>query len=191
MMWVSERDVPSCLPGWRSHSMSWDASQTQTSQQEGLTRYHAQLADSGLPLSSSSLSSLPPFSPATVNVPESTSGQQSVPEIAKTGLGSSAAMVTAVVAGLLQYFGVVPLPRSAHSSTDVSHSPLYESEVFRRGGMMFLGAHFDLELPLAKSLDVNLVQVSKDLVDCSVANNTCVVKPLLNMDVHSNGKSST
>lgn len=43
---------------------------------------------------------------------EDVSGANSRPEVAKTGLGSSAAMTTAVVAALLHYFGVVRLPSS-------------------------------------------------------------------------------
>ncbi|GAQ79305.1 eukaryotic GHMP type phosphomevalonate kinase [Klebsormidium nitens] len=73
--------------------------------------HRRQIADSGLPLCSSTLSGLPPFSPATMNTPPETPANSAIPEIAKTGLGSSAAMVTAVVAGLLQHLGMVSLPR--------------------------------------------------------------------------------
>lgn len=68
-----------------------------------------QIEARGLPLTSESLASLPPFSSIAFNEEES-SGQKSKPEVAKTGLGSSAAMTAAVVAALLHYLGVVSLP---------------------------------------------------------------------------------
>ncbi|KAL0324169.1 UNVERIFIED_CONTAM: Phosphomevalonate kinase, peroxisomal [Sesamum calycinum] len=67
----------------------------------------------GLPLTPESLASLPPFTSITFNVEES-GGQNCKPEVAKTGLGSSAAMTTAVVAALLHYLGVVNLPSVAN-----------------------------------------------------------------------------
>lgn len=54
------------------------------------------------------LAALPPFTPITFNAEES-NGENCKPEVAKTGLGSSAAMTTSVVAALLHYFGVVNL----------------------------------------------------------------------------------
>lgn len=54
------------------------------------------------------MASLPPFASITFNAEEST-GETRKPEVAKTGLGSSAAMTTAVVAALLHYLGVVNL----------------------------------------------------------------------------------
>lgn len=54
------------------------------------------------------MASLPPFSSITFNAEES-GGENRKPEVAKTGLGSSAAMTTAVVAALLHYLGVVNL----------------------------------------------------------------------------------
>lgn len=68
-----------------------------------------QIEARGLPLNPESLASLPPFTSIAFNDEES-SGQKSKPEVAKTGLGSSAAMTTAVVAALLHYLGVVNLP---------------------------------------------------------------------------------
>ncbi|XP_054808953.1 phosphomevalonate kinase, peroxisomal isoform X1 [Prosopis cineraria] len=65
----------------------------------------------GLPLTPESLATLPPFSSITLNT-EDASGANCRPEVAKTGLGSSAAMTTAVVAALLHYFGVVRLSSS-------------------------------------------------------------------------------
>lgn len=71
--------------------------------------YRDQIEARGLPLTPESLASLPPFTSIAFNEEES-SGQKSKPEVAKTGLGSSAAMTTAVVAALLHYLGVVNLP---------------------------------------------------------------------------------
>ncbi|KAG6397147.1 hypothetical protein SASPL_143312 [Salvia splendens] len=71
--------------------------------------YRNQIEARGLPLTSESLASLPPFTSIAFNEDES-NGQKSKPEVAKTGLGSSAAMTTAVVAALLHYLGVVSLP---------------------------------------------------------------------------------
>ncbi|KAL8503495.1 hypothetical protein ACS0TY_022296 [Phlomoides rotata] len=70
--------------------------------------YRNQIEAHGLPLTPDSLASLPPFASITLN--EEESGLKSKPEVAKTGLGSSAAMTTAVVAALLHYLGVVNLP---------------------------------------------------------------------------------
>lgn len=70
--------------------------------------YRNQIEAHGLPLTPESLASLPPFASITFNAEEST-GETRKPEVAKTGLGSSAAMTTAVVAALLHYLGVVNL----------------------------------------------------------------------------------
>ncbi|XP_024997030.1 phosphomevalonate kinase, peroxisomal [Cynara cardunculus var. scolymus] len=70
--------------------------------------YRNQIEARGLPLTPESLASLPPFTSITFNSGQS-NGENSKPEVAKTGLGSSAAMTTAVVAALLNYFGVVDL----------------------------------------------------------------------------------
>ncbi|XP_047251054.1 phosphomevalonate kinase, peroxisomal isoform X2 [Capsicum annuum] len=70
--------------------------------------YRNQIEARGLPLTPESLASLPPFASITFNAEEST-GENRKPEVAKTGLGSSAAMTTAVVAALLHYLGVVNL----------------------------------------------------------------------------------
>nr|WON00623.1 5-phospomevalonate kinase 1 [Atractylodes lancea] len=70
--------------------------------------YRNQIEARGLPLTPESLASLPPFTSITFNSGQS-SGENSKPEVAKTGLGSSAAMTTAVVAALLNYLGVVNL----------------------------------------------------------------------------------
>ncbi|XP_076896021.1 phosphomevalonate kinase, peroxisomal-like [Bidens hawaiensis] len=74
----------------------------------GFYSYRNEIEARGLPPTPESLASLPPFSCITFNTEESNS-QSSKPEVAKTGLGSSAAMTTAVVAALLNYLGVVDL----------------------------------------------------------------------------------
>ncbi|XP_075487298.1 phosphomevalonate kinase, peroxisomal isoform X1 [Primulina tabacum] len=71
--------------------------------------YRNQIESHGLPLTPETLASLPPFSSITLNA-EELSETNCKPEVAKTGLGSSAAMTTAVVAALLHYLGVVSLP---------------------------------------------------------------------------------
>ncbi|KAG8382098.1 hypothetical protein BUALT_Bualt05G0041100 [Buddleja alternifolia] len=79
--------------------------------------YRNQIEARGLPLTPESLASLPPFTSITFNAEES-NGQNSKPEVAKTGLGSSAAMTTAVVAALLRYLGVVNLPSESNGPLD-------------------------------------------------------------------------
>ncbi|KAI8546979.1 hypothetical protein RHMOL_Rhmol07G0161100 [Rhododendron molle] len=71
--------------------------------------YRNQIEARGLPLKAESLASLPPFTSITFNTEEE-KGETRKPEVAKTGLGSSAAMTTAVTAALLHYFTVVNLP---------------------------------------------------------------------------------
>eukprot|EP00262_Sarcandra_glabra_P007982 TRINITY_DN21150_c0_g1_i1.p1 TRINITY_DN21150_c0_g1~~TRINITY_DN21150_c0_g1_i1.p1 ORF type:complete len:514 (+),score=106.52 TRINITY_DN21150_c0_g1_i1:156-1697(+) len=78
--------------------------------------YRNQIEARGLPLTSEALASLPPFSSITFNTEGSNgtvAGEKCKPEVAKTGLGSSAAMTTAVVAAVLHYLGAVNLPPSA------------------------------------------------------------------------------
>uniref|UniRef100_A0A1D1XP46 phosphomevalonate kinase n=1 Tax=Anthurium amnicola TaxID=1678845 RepID=A0A1D1XP46_9ARAE len=78
--------------------------------------YRNQIEARGLPLMPETLAMLPPFSSITLNVegPNGTlSAKACKPEVAKTGLGSSAAMTTSVVAAVLHYLGVVNL----HTST--------------------------------------------------------------------------
>lgn len=74
--------------------------------------YRNQIEARGLPLVPESLAALPPFTSITFNAGESIV-ENCKPEVAKTGLGSSAAMTTAVVAALLNYLGVVDLPLSS------------------------------------------------------------------------------
>lgn len=74
--------------------------------------YSSQIEALGLPLTPEALATLPPFTSITFNSEESNGGNCK-PEVAKTGLGSSAAMTTAVVAALLHYLGVVNLSTSS------------------------------------------------------------------------------
>jgi len=62
------------------------------------------LKQQGLELSTSALASLPPFGPPTKHADGG---------IAKTGLGSSAALVTSLVGGLLTYFDMIKLEKGA------------------------------------------------------------------------------
>ncbi|KAM6556560.1 hypothetical protein CsatB_003579 [Cannabis sativa] len=77
--------------------------------------YRNQIEALGLPLLPESLAALPPFASITFNSEES-SGENSKPEVAKTGLGSSAAMTSSVVAALLHYLGAVDLAHVKCSS---------------------------------------------------------------------------
>ncbi|KAI7739793.1 hypothetical protein M8C21_027291, partial [Ambrosia artemisiifolia] len=74
--------------------------------------YRNQIEARGLPLVPESLVALPPFQSITFNVRQS-NVENRKPEVAKTGLGSSAAMTTVVVSALLNYVGVVDLPYSS------------------------------------------------------------------------------
>lgn len=71
------------------------------------------------------MASLPPFTSITFNADDSI-GENQKPEVAKTGLGSSAAMTTAVVAALLHYLGVVSL---SSFSEDQSHGRKDDSDL--------------------------------------------------------------
>ncbi|TXG61526.1 hypothetical protein EZV62_012889 [Acer yangbiense] len=73
--------------------------------------YRNQIEALGLPLIPEQLAALPAFLSISFNAEES-NGENCKPEVAKTGLGSSAAMTTAVVSALLHYFGVVNLSSS-------------------------------------------------------------------------------
>ncbi|KAB1226370.1 putative phosphomevalonate kinase [Morella rubra] len=70
--------------------------------------YRNQIEARGLPLTPEALATLPAFTLITFNIGDS-NAENCKPEVAKTGLGSSAAMTTAVVAALLHYLGVVNL----------------------------------------------------------------------------------
>lgn len=73
--------------------------------------YRNEIERHGLPLTSESLATLPPFASISFNTDDANGGNCK-PEVAKTGLGSSAAMTTAVVAALLHYLGVVKISSS-------------------------------------------------------------------------------
>ncbi|XP_077237834.1 phosphomevalonate kinase, peroxisomal-like isoform X2 [Tasmannia lanceolata] len=78
--------------------------------------YRNHIEARGLPLTPEALASLPPFSSITFNTEGPNGpvdGDTIKPEVSKTGLGSSAAMTTAVVAAVLHYLSVVNLPLSA------------------------------------------------------------------------------
>ncbi|XP_020247835.1 phosphomevalonate kinase, peroxisomal-like, partial [Asparagus officinalis] len=80
--------------------------------------FRNQIEAHGLPLTAEALAAIPPFSSITFNVEEANGAAgRCKPEVAKTGLGSSAAMTTSVVAALLHYLGVVNLP---FSNIDIS-----------------------------------------------------------------------
>ncbi|CAL1399528.1 unnamed protein product [Linum trigynum] len=106
--------------------------------------YRSQIEAHGLPLTSESLASLPPFKSITFNADENASGQQCRPEVAKTGLGSSAAMTTAVVAALLKYFGLVDLSSSSYNETadlDLVHIIAQSAHCIAQGKV---GSGFDV-----------------------------------------------
>ncbi|CAI5467340.1 unnamed protein product [Closterium sp. Yama58-4] len=117
----------------------------------------------GLPLSASSLARIPPFAPIVSNhpsaapatstplvtaaapdaaaPPESTRGH--VPEVAKTGLGSSAAMTAAVSAALLRFFRVLETPGSGAADEGCQERAMgsgaqesCQEEAVGRGGMV-------------------------------------------------------
>lgn len=73
--------------------------------------YRNEIERHGLPLTPESLATLPPFASISFNTDDANGGNCK-PEVAKTGLGSSAAMTTAVVAALLHYLGVVKISSS-------------------------------------------------------------------------------
>lgn len=100
--------------------------------------YRNQIEGRKLPLTPESLALLPPFSSITLNAEES-GGQK--PEVAKTGLGSSAAMTTAVVAALLHYLGVVDLSSNQDIDLDVVHMIAQTAHCIAQGKV---GSGFDV-----------------------------------------------
>ncbi|KAL6002736.1 hypothetical protein ACLOJK_022956 [Asimina triloba] len=87
--------------------------------------YRNQLEAKGIPLTAEVLASIPPFSPITFNIENSVGAiaTERKPEVAKTGLGSSAAMTTAVVAAVLQYLGVVNISSMAGNLHETMCNP--------------------------------------------------------------------
>lgn len=111
--------------------------------------YRKQIEALGLPFSPESLATLAPFTSITLNT-EDSSGETSKPEVAKTGLGSSAAMTTAVVAALLNYLGVVNLSllsedqdqdMTGTSDLDVVHAIAQTAHCIAQGKV---GSGFDI-----------------------------------------------
>lgn len=94
------------------------------------------------------MATLPPFTSITFNTEES-NVENCKPEVAKTGLGSSAAMTTAVVAALLNYLGVVNLPvssvkdqkREISSALDLVHMIAQTAHCIAQGKV---GSGFDV-----------------------------------------------
>ncbi|KAJ6800696.1 phosphomevalonate kinase, peroxisomal-like isoform X1 [Iris pallida] len=112
--------------------------------------YRNQIEARGLPLTPDALAAIPPFSSITFNVEDSNGTTGSKPEVAKTGLGSSAAMTTSVVASLLHYLGVVNLPlstkslpeeKSANSDLDLVHIIAQSAHCIAQGK---IGSGFDV-----------------------------------------------
>ncbi|XP_078148227.1 GHMP kinase family protein isoform X1 [Carex rostrata] len=111
--------------------------------------YRSQIEERGLPLTPEALASLPPFSSITFNTGDVQSSSK--PEVAKTGLGSSAAMTTSVVASLLHYLGAVsiPLPGNKHtengsginSGLDLVHTIAQSAHCIAQGK---IGSGFDV-----------------------------------------------
>ncbi|CAN7055875.1 unnamed protein product [Brassica oleracea var. botrytis] len=108
--------------------------------------YRNQIESLGLPLTPESLGTLAPFASITFNSGES-NGANCKPEVAKTGLGSSAAMTTAVVAALLHYLRVVDLSdpckegKFGCSDLDVIHMIAQTSHCLAQGKV---GSGFDV-----------------------------------------------
>ncbi|XVF52059.1 hypothetical protein PTKIN_Ptkin04bG0234400 [Pterospermum kingtungense] len=105
--------------------------------------YRNQIEARGLPLTPESLAALSPFTSITFNAEES-NVVNSKPEVAKTGLGSSAAMTTAVVAALLHYLGVVNLSSISDKDSmdlDVVHMIAQSAHCIAQGKV---GSGFDV-----------------------------------------------
>ncbi|XP_062099826.1 phosphomevalonate kinase, peroxisomal-like [Humulus lupulus] len=103
--------------------------------------YRNQIEARGLPLLPESLAALPPFALITFNSGES-SGENSKPEVTKTGLGSSAAMTSSVVAALLHYLGVVDLAHvKGTADLDVVHIIAQTAHCIAQGKV---GSGFDV-----------------------------------------------
>ncbi|KDP21278.1 hypothetical protein JCGZ_21749 [Jatropha curcas] len=101
--------------------------------------YRNQIEARGLPLAPEALAALPSFTSITFNN-EDANGQNCKPEVAKTGLGSSAAMTTAVVASLLHYLGVVNLS-SLSKDLDIVHIIAQTAHCIAQGKV---GSGFDV-----------------------------------------------
>ncbi|KAM7490990.1 hypothetical protein LguiA_033911 [Lonicera macranthoides] len=141
--------------------------------------YRNQIEARGLPLLPESLATLAPFASITFNAAES-NGETCKPEVAKTGLGSSAAMTTAVVAALLNYLGVVNLSSTSEhqqqemkdiSDLDVVHVIAQTAHCIAQGKV---GSGFDVSSAVYGSQ--RYVRFSPTVL--SSAQNTAEGKPL-------------
>ncbi|PKA59189.1 phosphomevalonate kinase [Apostasia shenzhenica] len=114
--------------------------------------YRSQIEARGISLTREALAALPSFSPITFNIGDSdgVNTGNCKPEVAKTGLGSSAAMTTSVVAALLHYLGVVELPSSSSglseqkigdSNLDIVHIIAQSAHCVAQGK---IGSGFDI-----------------------------------------------
>ena len=97
--------------------------------------------DPAAPLSAALLLSLPPFAPVALNDHCSDTSASGAPEIAKTGLGSSAAMVTAVVAAVLHHLQAVDLAVPSAGSQRVVHRVAQAAHCSAQGKV---GSGFDV-----------------------------------------------
>lgn len=111
--------------------------------------YRNQIEAQGLPLDPETLAMLPQFSLISFNTEAAhgeNHGDKCKPEVAKTGLGSSAAMTTSVVAALLHYLRVVRLPsdkedRMTSNNLDLVHTIAQTAHCIAQGKV---GSGFDV-----------------------------------------------
>lgn len=115
--------------------------------------FRNQILALGLPLLPETLSTIPPFSSIALNSGSSNStasGDNCKPEVAKTGLGSSAAMTASVVAAILHYLGVINLPildsklsedNATNSGLDLVHVIAQNAHCMAQGK---IGSGFDV-----------------------------------------------
>lgn len=118
-----------------------------------INRFNFQIEALGLPLLPETLSTIPPFSPLTLNTGSSNgtnSGDNCKPEVAKTGLGSSAAMTVSVVAAILHYLKAISLPildsnlsedNANNSGLDLVHAIAQSAHCMAQGK---IGSGFDV-----------------------------------------------
>ena len=97
--------------GWTGETKGVVGVRVTIAADNGFYSQAAELRARGLPLTAASLRSLPPMLP-----PRCEEGE----ELAKTGLGSSATLVTSLLGALLQLFGIVQLPARGDDSADAS-----------------------------------------------------------------------
>ncbi|XP_028759492.1 phosphomevalonate kinase, peroxisomal-like [Neltuma alba] len=144
----------------------------------GFYSYRNQIEELGLPLTPESLANFPPFTSITFNVGD-VNGGNCKPEVAKTGLGSSAAMTTAVAASVLHYLGVVKLSSSKDhqerkdtSDLDVVHKIAQTAHCVAQGKV---GSGFDVCSAVYGSQ--HYVRFSPDLISSAQAAERAVPLP--------------